>query len=228
MAHRDCLHAEEKLARGQRLYSKNRAVELHFQDDGNLVLYRRKDLTPLWSSNTDGRDADTVIMQHDGNLVMYEHGQPIWKTDTHGHSGATLSVQDDGNLVLYNPANQSIWASNTDGLCPQDDQSHLHPGEKLTLGASIHSPSGNLDLILQRDGNLVLYRTHDDYALWSSNTHGLQIKEAVMQEDGNFVVYDVHGQAVWSSDTTNYFGACCKVQDDGNLCKKRATSRDDP
>ncbi|GAU87994.1 hypothetical protein RvY_00770 [Ramazzottius varieornatus] len=223
MAGRDCLHANEQLIRGQRLYSQNRAVELVLQDDGNLVLYRRKDLTPLWASNTNGRQADQVIMQHDGNLVMYGRGQPIWASNTHGNHGCYCTLQNDGNLVLYNSSRSPVWASNTNGQCPEHDQCHLYSGEMLLPGRSIHSPRGNIDLIMQTDGNLVLYRTRDGHPLWASNTHGRQVREAIMQHDGNLVIHDVYGTPIWASNTHGNTGACVRLQDDGNMCKGFST-----
>ncbi len=56
-----------------------------------------------------------LIMQADGNLVLYTiSGAHIWSTATH-HSGATHVIfQTDGNLVVYTPT-IPVWASHTWG-----------------------------------------------------------------------------------------------------------------
>lgn len=73
---------------------------LSFQPDGNLVLYEGE--TVLWSSGTDGEDADLLSMQADGNLVIYAGAVAVWSTETDGNEGSYLVLQNDGNLVIYN------------------------------------------------------------------------------------------------------------------------------
>lgn len=55
------------------------------QHDGNFVIY-------------DNRD-----------------GSAIWATGTFGTSGRKLIMQDDGNLVLYDRFNAAIWSSQSFG-----------------------------------------------------------------------------------------------------------------
>lgn len=188
------------------------------QDDGNLVLYRRKDLHPLWASNTSGSGGQCAVMQEDGNFVIYAPGaRPVWSSNTHGRQGARLALQDDANLVIYQHGN-AVWATNTHGQCPGHCQDTLEPGERLLPGRSVHSPNGKVDLVLQTDGNLVLYRTRDGNPIWATNTNGRHVRECVMQQDGNLVLYDHAGQPLWSSNTYGKNGASLKVQDDGNVC----------
>jgi LysM domain len=95
----------------------------------------------------------TLIMQGDGNLVLYtESNTPVWATRTQGKGAVRASLQDDGNLVLYTKevdrwfrrdAAVAVWASQTRGE--------------------------NVRLVLQDDRNLVIY-TSDGRALWASGT----------------------------------------------------------
>ena len=62
-----------------------------------------------------------LIMQGDGNLVIYNPGA-IWSTKTNGHAGAYLVLQTDGNLVIYDSSG-AIWASGTNGN-PGDFSGH--------------------------------------------------------------------------------------------------------
>jgi hypothetical protein len=87
-----------------------------------------------------------LVMQGDGNLVLYQAGWALWNTETHGHHGAWAAFQDDGNLVVYSAWNTPLWSSGT----------HGHPGAALAV---------------QDDGNVVIY---DGWtALWSTGTQGL-------------------------------------------------------
>lgn len=90
----------------------------------------------------------------------------------------------------------------------------LNPGESLVVGESITSANGRYTLILQGDGNLVLYISGSE-AIWSTRTDGRDVSSAVMQGDGNFVLYG-GGGAVWSTGTQRNPGSYIIVQDDGN------------
>jgi hypothetical protein len=91
----------------------------------------------------------------------------------------------------------------------------LNPPDQLTAGQSITSNNGRLTLVLQGDGNLVLYA--GGVALWSPDAHGNPAQVAKMQTDGNFVLYDGQVQPLWASDTAGHPGSLLKVQDDGNV-----------
>ena len=90
----------------------------------------------------------------------------------------------------------------------------LQPGQRLYPGDILYSPSHAYRLVMQGDGNLVLYT--GGTALWSSKTNGQSGANAVMQGDGNFVIY-LSGKAIWNSGTAHHSGAILDMQDDGNL-----------
>jgi hypothetical protein len=93
----------------------------------------------------------------------------------------------------------------------------LAPGQQLNINDRLLPPSGRTVLIMQSDGNLVLYRVDNGAALFSSNTAGQPVTHAVMQADGNFVCYDANGHAHWATGTNGHPGAQLLIQDDGNL-----------
>jgi cell wall-associated NlpC family hydrolase len=64
--------------------------------------------TALWSSGTAGDSGDFVIMQNDGNLVIYDGGVAVWNSNTQGFSGDYLQLQDDDNLVIYQ-GSTALW-----------------------------------------------------------------------------------------------------------------------
>jgi hypothetical protein len=64
---------------------------------------------------------------------------------------------------------------------------NLLPGQQLNPGQSKVSCDGRFTLVMQGDGNLVLYQ--QGRALWNTQTNGRGGHHAVMQSDGNFVLY---------------------------------------
>lgn len=90
----------------------------------------------------------------------------------------------------------------------------LQAGQALKTNQSLTNCKGNVTLVMQGDGNLVVYGPPG--ALWSSNTAGTAGDSADMQGDGNFVVY-AGSTPLWSSNTAGYPGAYLVVQDDGNV-----------
>ena len=93
----------------------------------------------------------------------------------------------------------------------------LRPDQRLISNRqdSIVSNNGQFKLVMQSDGNLVLYKGGS--ALWASGTDGLDVESCVMQNDGNLVLYlEGSGRAVWASNTGDP-GSFLVVQDDSNL-----------
>ncbi|KAF5710059.1 mannose-specific lectin [Fusarium mundagurra] len=88
-------------------------------------------------------------------------------------------MQEDGKIAIYWEG-EFVWQNTED---QRDDIKGIH---------------------LQEDGNFVLY-THDDEAVWASDTCG-QGDEVylVVQDDGNVVLYkgeDDEAEAVWATST---------------------------
>jgi L,D-peptidoglycan transpeptidase YkuD (ErfK/YbiS/YcfS/YnhG family) len=94
-----------------------------------------------------GNGAYRLVMQGDGNLVMYSAGRAIWWSGTARNSGASLALQSDGNAVIY-AAGRALWNTRT----------QRNPGARM---------------VLQNDANLVVYRANGT-AAWASK-QGLPI-----------------------------------------------------
>lgn len=91
---------------------------------------------------------------------------------------------------------------------------YLWSGQSLGQGQSRSSCDGRFTLVLQGDGNLVLYHNGVG-AIWATGTNsGTSL---VMQGDGNLVLYNWAGQALWSTATNGYPDARLLVQNDGNM-----------
>src|SRR5215471_6391184 len=91
--------------------------------------------------------------------------------------------------------------------------------QQLNVNDRLLSPNGKFTLIMQGDGNLVLYSVDTSKALWASGTWNTTTKvtHAIMQNDGNLVCYDDNGKAYWASNTSGHPGAFVVLQDAGNL-----------
>jgi hypothetical protein len=125
-----------------------------------------------------------------------------------------------------------------------DSSSTLQSGQTLTSGQSVHSANGRGTLIMQPDGNLVLYDGQPQTdasgnltgkALWASGTSGKPGATAIMQADGNLVVYAAGTSpnqagtgSLWASGTSGHPGATVRFQNDGNLVVYKNASTTNP
>lgn len=106
------LRPEEFLLPDQFLVSPNGAFQLRYQTDGNLVVYRVADNTPLWISFTSGLGTGRVLMQADGNLVILGPENNVqWSSRTNGFANAEGVLQDDGSFVIYGVGANPLWTS---------------------------------------------------------------------------------------------------------------------
>lgn len=88
-----------------------------------------------------------LVLQEDGNVVLYKGKTAVWSTKTQGKAVTKLTMQTDGNLVLYGFANKAVWSSK-----------------------SVKGTAHTYKLFIQNDGNLVIYNSRGK-ATWSSKTH---------------------------------------------------------
>jgi hypothetical protein len=133
------------------------------QDDGQVILSTTKAfwsngyvqsylepgdvLKPGWGIYSPPPEEFHLIMQGDGNLVVYDaDGRPLWDSVTEGHPGAFAVMQGDGNFVVYDSAGHALWDSQTNG----------HAGAFA---------------VMQGDGNLVVYDS-TGHPLWDTTTNG--------------------------------------------------------
>lgn len=187
-----------------------------------------------------------LVMQTDGNAVVYGPGGSVrWNSRT-STPGSRLVLQTDGNLVVYAPGGQPLWNSRTFGPSPstlvlQDDGNAVlyrgpavwsslvdatpPPTDTLAAGGRLGplgrltSAGGAYALVVQIDGNVVVYGPGGP--IWSART-GQPGSTLVEQTDGNAVVYTPGGAAAWNSRTGGNPGARLVMQSDGNLVVYRA------
>ncbi|MGW4652696.1 hypothetical protein ACWEPF_39795, partial [Kitasatospora sp. NPDC004289] len=212
--------AGTRLANGQEVVAGQ--VLLKMATSGNLNLIDRQTSRVLWTSgNTPFLPAppDAGVdgaLQPDGNLVIRnKDGNPVWSSGTWGTQGARLVVQSDGNLVIYDADGRPVWSTGT-WFGGVDTLGHpLCSGCLLIPYETVESKAGRL--VMQQDGNLVLYSKATGNARWSSGTWGHPGATAFMQGDGNLVVRASDGTALWASGTWGRGNARAVLQDDLNL-----------
>lgn len=213
------LNSGSTLSKDDYLISSDGRSVLAFQRNGNLALYANFKL--VWETGSLGSNANQVSMRSDGSLaVLDSNNQALWTSGTSGNSGAHLSLQNDGNLVIYSSSNSTLWSSNTQNNTDlMSDRAILAPGiggiARMYPGQSIISADGRFRMVLQLDGNLVLYS--GTRPLWASGTDGRSTAFLALQPDGNLVLYDRNAQPLWFSRTDGAGLARLIMQPDGNL-----------
>ncbi len=157
-----------------------------------------------------------LLLQKDGNLVLYTNFRAVWSSNTSGKTSQNLIMQSDGNLVLYDKNNVAVWYSNTHGF------------NNATL-----SLLSNGNLSLKDTGSIERWKTntpHNPNLLGYVNTSasttsifpGQSLETADrkyrldLQKDGNLVLYSP-SRAIWSTKTTGKNTAFLSIQRDGNL-----------
>jgi hypothetical protein len=162
-----------------------------------------------------------LLMQHDGNLVLYRvrRGQParsraLWSTQSGGNPGASALMQGDGNFVVYSKSRDPLYATGTTALAGESRRSSV---------------------VVRDDGSVVVVRRAAHVALWSSSDdrsvlatgqllRAGQSRQSpnrryllTMQTDGNLVLYDAARRPLWSSQTHGNAGAFATMQNDANF-----------
>lgn len=203
----------KSMSNGDLLYSPERHSVLRFQN-GKLDLF--VNFKNAWSSPVSNSSATKFVNQSDGNLVLYNpSGVPTWASGTQsGPSG--LSLQVDGNLVLYN-SGSPIWATHTSsGNQLARVNTHITPGSILLPKQTLATYDRKAFLVLQPDGNLVLYNRNRS-PVWATGTDNKNVDRVIFQQDGNIVLYSRDGRAVWASHTDGRGAKVLVLQDDLNL-----------
>jgi hypothetical protein len=146
--------------------------------DGNFVIYDWAHGTGTWGPGTQGHPGAYAIFQTDGNLVVYDvNGTALWNSGTSGTYAERLDLNDDGRIIIW----KSAWNSGTSNG-QFNGTTYTHPGCDVGLGTGTTgvlgsgqcfvSPNGRFELLMQADGNLVIYdrSVTPNAAIWSTGT----------------------------------------------------------
>ncbi|MFD9339153.1 hypothetical protein ACFWBF_32910 [Streptomyces sp. NPDC060028] len=220
------LQAGEQLASGRQLQA--RGAVLVMQTDGNLVLHLSVDGhkgPAVWATGTWGNAGAHAVLQDDGNLVVYRpDGRAVWATGTWGGGKACAVVDGHGDFRVNRaaPANSGLWHSETGTLQGSATGSVNYWDGGFGLKAGQWRHSGTTWLLMQQDGNLVLYRMSDNAPIWATNTAGLYRANGAMSTvTGNLTIYYTGkqggGYPAWDAGVSNSPNAYLYVQNDGNV-----------
>lgn len=204
-------------------------TKLVMQPDGNLVIYLLTQTgargPAIWNSGTYGHPGAHAIAQPDGNFVVYgTDGTALWNSQTWGTKGGARLLAT-GELFVGGVDTDVIWSSFTRQLpsewCPASVVSL--PGESPirfgSMSTGMWLQSANAWLVMQYDGNAVIYRKSDGAPIWNSGTAGARGSLGTymsMQSDGNLVIYS--GQTTLAATGTyGNPGAYALFQTDGNF-----------
>lgn len=206
---------------------------LSIRNDGNATWYKAgrfpmslgtssptdrtsKFYSPSWSSST------RVALMNEASVAPGQTATftvPLKAPAYNGSYTEAFSRVVDG--FTWTPQIISQAISVTGGQAPPTNSLGLN--QSLDPNQILRSADGRFALILQGDGNLVLYSPRR--ALWSTGTTGRNPGAAILQGDGNFVAYDAQGRAYWATWTQGNPGTALVVQDDGNVVIYNAQGR---
>jgi hypothetical protein len=230
------LNAGQKVVRDQ--------LTLFMQREGNLVLYSdfgSSSQRVLWASGASGPNGRScsgncsASFQPAGNLVLYHGSQPYWFSSTETAAGNRLHISNEaphisivnGERIVWSPitemANHAMndlfahfWANDASGGQIAATLNGYRPRDfpPFTLHAGEFIEHAGLKLLMQSEGNLVLYQGEVKLGnhLWASSPtgpNGLNCRgkcRAVFQPEGNLVLYDELNNPYWYNTTDSAIG----------------------
>lgn len=175
-----------------------------------------EDIVSAWNTN------DTALKQASGTSMAAPHvaGAAALYLQTHPTaSPSTVKSHILDNATWNRLSDVGPGSHNrllhTIVTPPRPGTDTLYRDTILGSGQYLRSTSGNHELIMQGDGNLVLYQAW--WPIWSSGTWGNPGAFAILQGDGNFVIYRPDWTPIWSSGTWGTPADRLVVQSDSNI-----------
>ncbi|XP_077227659.1 G-type lectin S-receptor-like serine/threonine-protein kinase LECRK3 [Tasmannia lanceolata] len=174
--------------------------------DKNLFLLaiwfdKVQEKTIVWSANRDNLvlDGSKVEWTSSGELVLSNNqGRAIWTSQVTNGIATSAAMLDTGNLVLWNSSSDITWQSfdhPTDTILPTQI---LHMEAMLySRETETNYSSGKFELLLQNDGNLVLFTINHPTkfiyrAYWSTYTPNT-ISQMIFNQSGYIYLKQTNG-----------------------------------
>jgi YD repeat-containing protein len=176
----------------------------------DIQIYDRQLGQVTFDAGTYGQLGGYAVMQSDGRLAIYSPSNVLlWASTTAGTGTANVAtLENDGRLIVYSTA----WNLGTSQ--GQTSGSIAHPAcdigfgvgttGAMGVGSCAVSRNGRYELLMQSDGNLVLYNRSVSpmQALWSTNTGLTPLSPTVAMRTlysydalGNLICVEQHGDA---------------------------------
>lgn len=144
-----------------------------------------------------------------------------------------ILIDEDAPKPVYTPTptEQAIWdrigggqagspivqkPTNSSNNNQQDLRIEIASNWSIARGNRVWSTNKLYEMVLQDDGNLVIYRQGDG-PIWAAGTYGKVVKNLIFQPDGNLVVYDINNRPVWATNTQGKGAGYMSLQNDGKL-----------
>ena len=163
--------------------------------DGNLVIYDGKignTGNAIWASNTSSSSNPILMLDSAGlHLMDIKTGEFKWSASSlYPNQTPTYFRVQQYQLIMYNSTNDPIWAS-----LPNINRYKV-------LLKSQYISNGTYKLVMQTDGNLVVYQLSNNAVLAysSSYTSGSPNYYLIVDNYGDFGIYDI--------DTQNWVNNC--------------------
>jgi hypothetical protein len=159
----------------------------------------KKSMNPMYWANNQGNNMANPTNTQSAPTYTSAYGFP------HGAQHQIFTTQPN----FHNSVGDTLMSDGT-------RQITSNPTEIL------YSPSGNTNLTVQGDGNVVLY--NNDRLVWSTKTAGINGAapyKLIMQSNGNLELQDNTSRVFWASNTVNLANMCApyklKVRDINSL-----------
>lgn len=179
-----------------------------------------------------GRHHRTVTRNSDGSLQVSEqswsHTLPVELARWFEQDGAELTWRQvlekrgkSSRLVLTDATGALLWRDTNHDTpsTPPPSAPYAYGGPELPAGGrlrhqSLTSPNGSHTLVHQEDGNLVLYCSSANRAVWATNTWWAGNGWADLT-DGDLVLRTMYGAPLWRAGTST--ATRLNVHDDGTM-----------
>ncbi|MCO7224737.1 cellulase family glycosylhydrolase [Pleionea sp. CnH1-48] len=135
-------------------------------------------------------------------------------------TGKYMSSENGQSAVRANRSHLNIWEQwtikNISGGSSNNWKTVFSNAAELVVGQVYYSNNNEFRLVMQGDGNLVLYRSNGT-PVWHTSTHGNHGARCFLQSDGNLVIYSTSGQPLWHTHTYGNSGAILQMSNDGKI-----------
>jgi hypothetical protein len=130
----------------------------------------------------------------------------------------TIANSWDKNFMNFKTIDCTGLTKGSDVILNTNLGDTILPGSEIPQNSQMTSSNGEYILIMQGDGNLVLYKTGQG-VIWATNTEGKGKGpyKLVFQSDNNLVIYDSIGSVLWATNTEGKTATRLILQNDGNL-----------
>ncbi|WP_375562229.1 CAP domain-containing protein [Bernardetia sp. OM2101] len=122
-------------------------------------------------------------------IAIYKGYAMVWFGKEQDDQKVTISSDNGSGTSPSLPSNNNVAGT------------EMQMGNSMITNQRIYSPNKQHYLVMQSDGNLVVY-TKNDKPTWATDTYGKGNGCRLdMQNDGHLVIYNASNRAIWASGT---------------------------